>query len=220
MKIFLSPSAQPDNIYAYGNTNEQAVCNKIAEAAKTALERNGFEVKKAAAGSMSNAIKESNAWGADLHIPIHTNAGGGAGCEVYVSKKDAKRLKYAQPIYNAISALTTSPDRGIKTSSQLYEINNTSAVCVYCECEFHDNSTLAKWIIEHTTEIGEAICKGVCSAAGKNYIAPVVASDQQKSNTLYIVRVGAYSVKANADATLAKVKKAGFEDAYIAVESK
>ena len=32
---------------------------------------------------------------------------------------------------------------------------------------------------------------------------------------LYRVQVGAYSVKANADAMLAKVKAAGFKDAYI-----
>lgn len=215
MKIYLSPSAQPNNKYAYGNTNEQDVCNKIAEAAKTALIRCGFEAKKAAAGSMSNAIKESNAWGADIHIPIHTNAGGGAGCEVYVSKKDDKHLKYAKPIYNAIAALTVSSDRGIKTNSGLAEINNTNAICIYCECEFHDNATRAKWIVEHTTDIGEAICKGVCEGAGKKYVAPAKAEAPTSSGKLYRVQVGAYSVKANADAMLAKVKAAGFTDAYI-----
>ena len=33
-KIYLSPSSQINNIYAYGNTNEMVQCNKIAEAAK------------------------------------------------------------------------------------------------------------------------------------------------------------------------------------------
>lgn len=35
---------------------------------------------------------------------------------------------------------------------------------------------------------------------------------------LYRVQVGAFSVKANADAMLAKVKAAGFSDAYIKIE--
>ena len=35
---------------------------------------------------------------------------------------------------------------------------------------------------------------------------------------LYRVQVGAYSVKANADAMLAKVKAAGFADAFIKAE--
>lgn len=38
------------------------------------------------------------------------------------------------------------------------------------------------------------------------------------SKKLYRVQVGAYSVKANADAMLAKVKAAGFEDAFIKIE--
>lgn len=36
-KIFLSPSNQSDNTYAYGNTNEAAECGKIAAALKEAL---------------------------------------------------------------------------------------------------------------------------------------------------------------------------------------
>lgn len=39
--------------------------------------------------------------------------------------------------------------------------------------------------------------------------------DTPQSNTLYRVQVGAYSVKANADAQLKKVKNAGFTDAFI-----
>ena len=74
-KIYLSPSNQDENLYAYGSTNECDQCNHIADAAKIALERCGFEVKKAQKGqAMSTSIAESNRWGADLHIPIHTNA--------------------------------------------------------------------------------------------------------------------------------------------------
>ena len=62
-------------VYATGNTNEQEQCNKIAEYAKTELQRCGFEVKKAPEGqAMAKNISESNSWNADLHIPIHTNA--------------------------------------------------------------------------------------------------------------------------------------------------
>ena len=49
-KVYLAPSAQPDNSYAYGGYNEQQICNRIAEAAKAALIRNGFEVLKAREG--------------------------------------------------------------------------------------------------------------------------------------------------------------------------
>ncbi len=74
-KIYLSPSVQSNNRYAYGDTTEIVQCNKIAEKAKIALKRCGFEVKKAPQDqSMQQSITESNTWSPGLHIPIHTNA--------------------------------------------------------------------------------------------------------------------------------------------------
>lgn len=174
MKIYLSPSAQPANNYAAGDTNEQAQCNRIAEAAKSALERCGFAVRKAPEGQgYKENVDESNAWGADLHIPIHTNAGGGAGTVVFVHGGTAKQMQYAKPIYDEVQA--TSPgttDYGVRVNSGLYELGYTTATAVYVECEFHDRADLAAWIIEHTTELGEAIARGVCIGAGVPYIAP------------------------------------------------
>lgn len=74
-KIYLSPSCQINNFYASGNINEQEQCNRIAEFAKTALERCGFKIKKAPKGqAMTKSISESNNLSADLHIPMNTNA--------------------------------------------------------------------------------------------------------------------------------------------------
>lgn len=187
MKIYLSPSAQPANNYAAGDTNEQAQCNRIAEAAKSALERCGFAVRKAPEGQgYKDSVAESNAWGADLHIPIHTNAGGGAGTVVFVHGGTAKQMQYAKPIYDEVQA--TSPgttDYGVRVNSGLYELGYTTATAVYIECEFHDRADLAAWIIEHTTELGEAIARGVCIGAGVPYIAPEPKPDPEpvKSET-------------------------------------
>lgn len=174
MKIYLSPSAQPANSYAAGDTNEQAQCNRIAEAAKSALERCGFAVRKAPEGQgYKENVDESNAWGADLHIPIHTNAGGGAGTVVFVHGGTAKQMQYAQPIYDEVQAISPgTTNYGVRVNSGLYELGYTTATAVYVECEFHDRADLAAWIIEHTTELGEAIARGVCKGAGVTYIAP------------------------------------------------
>ena len=77
MKRYLSSSVQPHNAYAVENTTEQVKCNRIAVAAKAALEWNCYIVKKEPEGQsyVKNAA-ESNAWVADVHVPIHTNAGG------------------------------------------------------------------------------------------------------------------------------------------------
>ena len=125
-------------------------------------------------------MAESNAWGADLHIPIHTNAGGGAGTVVFVHGGTAKQMQYAKPIYDEVQA--TSPgttDYGVRVNSGLYELGYTTATAVYVECEFHDRADLAAWIIEHTTELGEAIARGVCKGAGVTYIAPEPKPDPE-----------------------------------------
>lgn len=49
----------------------------------------------------------------------------------------------------------------------------------------------------------------------KNAMNPPKPAQPTDTKVLYRVQIGAYSVKANADAQLAKVKKAGFTDAFI-----
>ena len=163
MKIYLSPSMQVHNAYAWGNTNERVQCSRIAEAAERALERNGFEVKKAPEGqSMEKNVQESNSWKADLHVPIHTNAGGGEGTLVMIYGKGD--LAAGQAVYDAVQAVTPGKvNYGVRVNSGLYELSYTRASAVYVECEFHDRADLAEWITGHTDELGEAICKGICT---------------------------------------------------------
>ena len=211
-KIYLSPSNQDGNLYAYGNTNECEVCNRIADAAKDALERCGFTVKKAPKGqNMNISIAESNSWGADLHIPIHTNAGGGSGTMCMVYSKTPENMKYAEPIYECVQAVTPGrTEYGIREYPQLAELNSTLAVAVYIEVDFHDDAAIAKWIIENTKTIGEAIAKGVCKA----YEVPY------KDSFFYRIQVGAYKNKKSAEEMLEKVKAAGFTNAFITEGSK
>lgn len=217
-KIYLSPSNQDGNMYAYGNTNEMEQCNKFADAAKIALERCGFQVKKAPKGqNMRVSISESNSWGADLHIPIHTNAGGGNGTVVFVYSNATTNLKMAKPIYNAVQAVTPGAiDYGVREFADLAELNSTSAIGVYIEVDFHDNRSIAKWLIENAKTVGEAIAKGVCDAYGVKYTPVPIDPTPIKPDVFYRVQIGAYNDKKNAEAMLDKVKKAGFTNAFIA----
>lgn len=173
-KIYLSPSNQDGNMYAYGNTTECEQCNRIAECAKKALQRCGFEVKKAAKGqNMYASINESNNWGADLHIPIHTNAGGGNGTVVFVYSKASSNMKFANPIYKQVQNVSIGTiDYGVREFPELAELNSTNAIAVYIEVDFHDRADIAKWIIENVDTIGEAIAKGVCEGYNIKYIEP------------------------------------------------
>ena len=186
-KIYLSPSNQNSNTYATGNTNEMEQCNRIADYAKKALERCGFSVKKAPKGqNMNTSISESNSWGADLHIPIHTNAGGGKGTEVFIYSNSGENKKAGNAVYKRLVEVNaTKTARYIGTyryGGTLAEIQNTTAIAVYCECEFHDNKTYAKYIIDNAKKFGEAICKGVCDYYGVTYKSSTSTSGSTTSS--------------------------------------
>ncbi len=169
-KIYLSPSSQDANIYATGNTNEQEQCRKIAKYCADYLVRAGFEVKNGSYGTMYSRIEESNTWGADLHIPIHTNAYNGkitGGTQIYLYKLTGEHKKVGQAVLNQLAPLTVgSSHERLVANTEFYEINQANAITVYCECEFHDTKEGADCIRNNVKAIGEAIAKGVCNYYG------------------------------------------------------
>lgn len=216
-KVYLSPSDQTKNSYAYGNTTEAIQCGKIAAACKEALERNGIEVKVGQYDMMANRCAASDKFGADLHVPIHTNACNGkvSGTRMFCYNKTGNGYKACRAIYNVLAPLTPGTSESITVDADLYEVKHPAAPTAYIECDFHDVPSVAKWIVEHTTDIGEAIAKGICNYFGITFKAKAAAKTTTKSTTtssktLYRVQVGAYSVKANAEAMKAKLAKAGF----------
>lgn len=172
-KIYLSPSSQYQNLYKKGNTTEQTQCRNIATACANFLKKNGFEVKCANYGTMYSRVEESNNWGADMHVPIHTNAFNGTitgGTQIYLISLKGERKKAADAIFKRLAPLTpgTSHEK-ITTISNFYEINRANAMTVYLECEFHDTVTGASYIVNNTTAIGEAIAKGICDYYGVKF---------------------------------------------------
>lgn len=206
MKVYLSPSSQYDNIYSGVTASEAEVCYDIATYCEEALKRNGIDVKKGSKeSSMESRVTESNNWQADYHIPIHTNAGGGKGTEVFAwhtCLNDA----LVKAVYNEVANLSPGSDRGIKNGDNLYEVNATSAICCYIECEFHD--TYGKWIYEHKKELGEAIAKGIITSTGKRFIEST--AQNVSSGKLYRVQVGAFEKKENAEALKKELESKGY----------
>ena len=212
-KIYLSPSNQDGNKYAAGNTNEMIQCNRIAVSAEYHLKRHGFEVKKAPEGqNMWTSINESNAWGANLHVPIHTNAFNGSltgGTLIMLYSTSGENLKAGHAIFNRLAPITPGSDYSIRANTGLAELNSTKAIAVYVECEFHDTEDGAKFIINNTDKIGEAIAHGICDYFGTNWV-----NDDNTSDSFYRVQVGAFSQKENAENQMNKLKEEGY-DAFI-----
>ena len=170
-KVFLSPSNQYDNVYAYGNTTEGVQCGKIAEACKTALIRNGIDVMLMHDESMQEKCQKSNEFGADLHVPIHTNAFNGSvtGTRMFYYADGGEGHKACKAIFAQLAPVTPGDSENIRVDASLYEVKVPSAPTAYCECEFHDNANTAKWIIENTTLIGETIAHGICDYFGISF---------------------------------------------------
>lgn len=209
VKIFVSPSDQFNNKYAYGNTTEGEQCKKIANALVSALLRNKFETKMMQGPTMKAVVDASNGWGADMHVCVHTNAYNGtvSGTRIYAYDKAKPGYQAALKVFNRLAPITPGTSESVQVNKTWYEMVNSWAPCVYCECEFHDNAESAKWIVEHTEDIGEAIAAGICDHFGVTYVAP--APSKPESDTLYRVQVGAFKSKENAERYRDKLKDMG-----------
>lgn len=228
-KVYLSPSDQTRNTYAYGNTTEAIQCGKIAEACKVALERNGVSVKIGHMISMAQKCSESNAFGADLHVPIHTNAFNGSVMGTRMFCWDGgEGYKACKAIFSVLAPISPGSSESITINKSLYEVKTPNAPTAYIECEFHDNKEGAEWLVKNTVLIGETIAKGICNYFGIAYKASGSTSkptqehptkptqNQSTSNKeLYRVRkswadaasqIGAFAVLENA----IKVCKTGY----------
>ena len=205
MNVYLSPSNQTGHGYPYGGTNECEQCNRIAHFAEQALSRCGFTVRKAPMGQgLRSSIQESNSWEADLHLCIHTNTGGGAGTAVFIRTLSPNGLAVASPIYRQVQGITPGEhEYGIQENPSLVELHCVKAPAVFLECEFHDREDLAKWIVEHAQQLGEAICRGVCDAFAQPYIAP-------SSLPVFPIPAGSFGKWQNAQDFCRLLQKAGF----------
>lgn len=213
-KIYISPSNQEANLYATGGTNEKEQCHKIARACYNYLKTKGFNVKCTYNDNMYERVSESNVFGADIHLAIHTNATVNhnvtGGTQILLYSLTGERKKVGEAVLNRLAPITPgkSAEKLIEKPS-FYEVNSAKGITVYCECEFHDTKEGSDFIIKNTKLIGEAIAKGICDYYG------ISVEDNTKTNenkkTLYTVQVGAFSNKNNAEKYVEQLKKAGFD---------
>ncbi len=213
-KVCLSPSNQEDNIYAYGNTTESVVCNKIANACYNALTRCGVDTIVVHNYPLAQKCALSDNFGAELHVPIHTNAFNSkvSGTRMFCYVGGGKGYQACKAIAKYLFPLSIGESDNISANTSLYEIRNVKAPTAYVECEFHDVPEVAKWIIEHVEELGEAIARGICDYLGVKYVN-LPESTAEKS--LYKVQVGAFSKQENAKNLMNELRELGYKDAFI-----
>lgn len=190
-KVYLSPAMHMANPCVYPRADgkqcyEALENNEYIDILEPILNRCGIETKRGYRRTpMSNEngneimkqnVRESNAWGADVHYVSHTNATekhNATGCHpmYYTYSSKGKKLgqimvKYRKQIYPGTVRLIPRSD--------LYELRVPNAVSFYEEHAFHDVLSDITWFHEHMTEIAESAAQGLCEWFGIPYIAPSV----------------------------------------------
>ncbi len=225
MKIYLSPSKQPYNLYTGIKTNEQEQMEQLAPFVKVALENyKNVEVKIATSSKiLQDRVPEALAWGADLYIALHSNAGSdtarGAVGFYHQDSKLSKRI--ADFIVNRLNIATPYGSnrwkqlyKGVFNAEgfNLYEVREPfkhNIIPVLIEVDFHDNPVTAKYIVENKPTIGRAIAQGIAQ------YCLLELKEPEPVKTFYRVQVGAFIYESNAKKLQEELINLGYKDAFI-----
>lgn len=173
-RVCLSPSQQEHNIGVGSYGTEAARCRRICIMAAALLE--GVPnltvrvvpdyTKLDEPADYLAAVRYSNAWGADEHIAVHTNAGGAGadGTDTFYLSAEGKRL--AAAIQRRVGAVSPGSDGGIHQKSGWAELASTSAVACLIELAFHTDEADAVSVIAQPGLYAAALADGVCDYLG------------------------------------------------------
>lgn len=188
-KVYLSPAMHMANPCVYPRKDgkqcyEALENNEYIDILEPILNRCGIATKRGYRRTPMNGdngndimkqnVRESDAWGADVHYVSHTNGsadgkGNSRGCYpmYYTYSKNGKKLggimvKYRKQIYPRTVKLVAS--------SKWYELYKPKAVSFYEEHVFHDNMEDATWFHTHMKEVAESAAKGLCEWFGIPYV--------------------------------------------------
>ena len=183
MKIYISPSNQPRNVYKTGNTNEKTQMEAIAKLLVKELKVYNVTVKLATLSKVATARdEEAKAFGADLYFAIHSNAGDGEanGVVAFYHKNYPLTKTLSENIVKELNAICPyKEDRANQVVDGMTPFNKAGigeirepakkgiSSCLV-EVDFHDNSDTSKWIIDSKPEISKALLKSLVRTYGLN----------------------------------------------------
>lgn len=171
--IYLSPSnhGKNQNKCLKAGCYEDKHTRPIAEVCAKHLKNNGFEVIVAQPNqNMAARCNEADKRGADLYVPIHTNASATASARYLLFMFYSDSGKY-RAIFDAVAPYLEDIYPGkikahFSRRANLYEINRPKAKTIYCELGFHTNPTDVENFIHEPEKVGKALAKGICKYYG------------------------------------------------------
>jgi len=160
MKIYISPSDQSANVGVGDYGTEADRMQELSDLLVPILKKSHTVYGGSNSISLDSRIKASNDKNVDIHVALHSNAGGGTGPETWYYTDSANGKKLAQAIQTELEDLKGS-GRGIKASTKYRELNSTNAVAVLVEVAFHDNQNDVTWMLDNWSKIAKAIADGI-----------------------------------------------------------
>ena len=145
-KIYINPGHSDKDPGAVGFEKERDLNVRTAGFLEAWLQEHYLCQVKMTSGSNNSpraAAEEANAWGADLFVSIHNNAGGGDGYEALVG--DERQVPLGR-IFERYVQQAGQNSRGVKIRSDLSVLRYTNMPAVLNEGAFVDNRTdIADW---------------------------------------------------------------------------
>ena len=178
--IYLSPSRQMHNAYAYGSTNEGAQMYRVGERLKKILEDEYLCVVYMPPVSMEITLgnRPTDAYNkeADVYLAIHSNAnpsGKSYGAVGYYFPASAQSKKFAQNVTSEMGKIAP-----YKSTARSKTVNGMKAfdnmgygevrdpayfgmVSLLAEVEYHDHADTAKWIVNNPDKIARALANSL-----------------------------------------------------------
>lgn len=218
-KIYLSPAYHYNNTCSIAGCDETTHNNLYLDELEPFLKASGIDYKRGPRRTprsnengteyMYRAVRESNAFGADIHYVSHTNASGNTvgqgkarGYRPMIYPGSINGKKVAECVIAERKKIYDQPIK-LNERSNLYELRVPHAPSYYEEHVFHDNLEDAKWFHNNLRNIARATAKGFCEyfalryreTKDKKYLCNFVDPYANKTEEKPVVTKDKYTLK-------------------------
>jgi len=234
MKFVINPGHGGSDPGACGNGIREKDLNlAVALAMVPLLTARGIDVLLTRTGDVYRSLRQRSDYivkvRPDAALDLHHNAAGDSrarGIESFRSLFNTSSKTLAEKIHPQLIAALDMPNRGIKTKlypgrkdwdyyHMIREPHRQAGIPVaLTESGFVSSPADAAIMkrADFAKREAEALARGICAYFGVSWSKQEAAPTPE---TLYRVQIGAFAVRANAEACLKKAQAAGFKDAFI-----
>jgi N-acetylmuramoyl-L-alanine amidase len=223
VKIFIDPGHGGSDPGAAANgIEEKNITLQISAKIRDILlsEYEGVSVLMSRTGdhtvSLDSRTNAANNWGADYYLSVHINSGGGSGFESFVYPGVARQtVSFQEIIHQKILEQARLFNRGMK-QADLHVLRESNMDAILTENGFIDNTADAALL----KDIGfiERLARGhalgivdVFQLTAKRGHSQPLQRDRVLTSGYFLVQIGAFQDKSNAERLAFQVKEKGFQ---------